>query len=288
MLLLTEQLTKAYGTLLALDHVDLQVSAGEIVGILGPNGSGKSTALRLLLGFLRPSAGRAQIAGHDCWHDGAAARRHVAYLPGELRLYENMTGRQLVGFLSALRGELPGERLGALARRFAIDVDRPIAELSSGMKRKIALLAVLLPETPLLILDEPTNTLDPNMRDELLAQLALAKQRGQAVLFSSHVLTEVERVCDRVAILKEGCLVHMQEMRSLRAEQRVHARLAQAVALPELPGLRGHTAGDGRLDLVYGGPMPALLAWLATQPVLDLQIEPVGLTEIYQQYHGIS
>jgi ABC-2 type transport system ATP-binding protein len=288
MLLLTDQLSKTYGTLLALDRLDLQVSAGEIVGILGPNGSGKSTALRLLLGFLRPSAGRATIADHDCWHDGAAARRQVAYLPGELRLYENMTGRQLVRFLSALRGQPLGDRLDALARRFAIDLDRPIADLSSGMKRKIALLAVLLPETPLLILDEPTNTLDPNMRDELLAQLTEAKLRGQAVLFSSHVLTEVERVCDRVAILREGRLVHMQEMRSLRAEQRVRVRLAAAVALPELPGLRGRAAGDGRLDLVYGGPMPALLAWLATQPVLDLQIEPVGLTEIYQQYHGIS
>src|SRR5579859_3498947 len=153
MLLSTEQLGKAYGTLLALDRLDLQVRAGEIVGILGPNGSGKSTALRLLLGFLRPSAGRAAIAGHDCWRDGAAARRHVAYLPGELRLYENMTGRQLVRFLSDLRGQMLGERLDALARRFAIDVDRPIAELSSGMKRKIALMAVLLPATPLLILD---------------------------------------------------------------------------------------------------------------------------------------
>lgn len=289
MLLCTEQLTKAYGRLVALDRLDLHVSAGEIVGILGPNGSGKSTALRLMLGFLQPTAGRAAIAGHDCWHDGAAARRHVAYLPGELRLYENMTGRQLVRFLLALRGERPADRVDALARRFAIDVDRPIAELSSGMKRKVALLAVLLPGTPLLVLDEPTNTLDPNMRDELLAQLVEAKEHGQAVLFSSHVLTEVERVCDRVAILKEGRLVHMQEMHSLRAEQRIRVRLAAAAPeLPALPGLRGGAAGDGLLELVYGGPMPALLGWLATLPVLDLQIEPMGLFEVYRHYHGNS
>ncbi len=155
------------------------------------------------------------------------------------------------------------------------------------MKRKIALMAVLLPATPLLILDEPTNTLDPNMRDELLAQLVEAKAHGQAVLFSSHVLTEVERVCDRVAILKDGRLVHMQEMHALRAEQRIRVRLAEpAAALPDLPGLRGGATGDGRLELIYAGPLPMLLAWLAAQPVLDLQIEPVGLTEVYRQYHG--
>src|SRR5438105_2516122 len=135
-LLRAEQLTKDYGRRRALDQVSLGVSAGEVFGLLGPNGSGKSTALRLLLGFLRPTAGRAAIAGHDCWRDGVAARRHVAYLPGELRLYENMTGRQLVTFLSRLRGQTHYDELGQLARRFDIDVDRPIADLSSGMKRK--------------------------------------------------------------------------------------------------------------------------------------------------------
>jgi ABC-2 type transport system ATP-binding protein len=287
MLLRTEQLTKAYGRLVALERLDLEVNAGEIVGLLGPNGSGKSTALRLLLGFMQPTAGKATIAGHDCWHDGAAARRHVTYLPGELRLYENMTGRQLVQFLCTLRGQAPAERIDALARRFAIDVSRPIAQLSSGMKRKVALMAVLLPGTPLLILDEPTNTLDPHMRDELLVQLADAKRRGQAVLFSSHVLGEVERVCDRVAILKQGRLVHLQGMHSLRAEQSVRVRLAEkSVAPPDLPGLRVRATTEDRLELVYSGPMPALLGWLARQPVLELQIEPVGLAEVYQRYHG--
>src|SRR6266566_775977 len=125
MLLSTEQLTKAYGSFVALDRLDLAVGPGEIVGLLGPNGSGKSTALRLMLGFLQPTAGRASIAGHDCWQDGAAARRHVGYLPGELRLYENMTGRQLVRFLCTLRGSSGHSELKALAERFDIDLDRP-------------------------------------------------------------------------------------------------------------------------------------------------------------------
>src|SRR5437016_9361684 len=129
MLLRTEHLTKDYGRFRALDDLNLTVAAGEVFGLLGPNGSGKTTALRLLLGFLRPTAGTATIAGHDCWHDGVAARRHVAYLPGELRLYEHMTGRQLIRFLSRLRGREVGPELDALAGRFATDLGRPIAAL---------------------------------------------------------------------------------------------------------------------------------------------------------------
>src|SRR5579872_2711042 len=138
MLLQTEHLTKSYGDFRALDDLNLSVARGEIVGLLGPNGSGKTTALRLVLGFLRPSAGRATVAGHDCWADSVNARRHVAYLPGELRLYENMTGRQLVRFLGELRGGAGRDDVDALAGRFEIDLDRPIAHLSSGMKRKVA------------------------------------------------------------------------------------------------------------------------------------------------------
>src|SRR5205814_5363851 len=150
----------------ALDRLDLTLRPGEILGLLGPNGSGKSTALRLCLGFLKPTAGRASIAGHDCWRDSVSARLQVAYLPGELRLYENMTGRQLVRFLGQLRSQVPRADEDALARRLDIDLDRPIAHLSSGMKRKVALLQVLLPQVPLVMMDEPTNTLDPTMRDE--------------------------------------------------------------------------------------------------------------------------
>ncbi len=285
MLLRTEKLTKAYGSFVAVEALDLEVRPGEVVGLLGPNGAGKSTALRMLLGFLRPSAGRASIAGHDCWHDGAAARRHVGYLPGELRLYENLTGRQLVTFLCDLRGVDPAGRIDRLAAAFDIDVARPIAHLSSGMKRKVALLQVLLPEAPLLILDEPTNTLDPNMRDELLGQLRVARDRGQAVLFSSHVLAEVEQVCDRVAILQRGRLVHVQAMAALQSERRVRARLERPAAPPDLPGVSRFAAHDGEIDLHYAGPLPELLGWLAAQPVTDVRIEPAGLADVYRRYH---
>jgi ABC-2 type transport system ATP-binding protein len=290
MFLQTDQLTKDYGRCRALDGLSLTVARGEVFGLLGPNGSGKSTALRLLLGFLRPTAGSASIDGHDCWHESVAVRRKVAYLPGELRLYENMTGRQLVRFLGRLRGEEPGDAVDHLARRFDIDLDRPLAHLSSGMKRKVALVLVLVPDVPLLILDEPTNTLDPTMRDELLAQLRQARDQGQAVLFSSHVLTEVERVCDRVGILQNGRLVHLQTMADLRQGRLVRVQFAGPVprgdGAPRLPGIRLRNGSPDEMLLEYRGPLPPLLNWLARQPVRDLHMEPLGLSSIYHRYHG--
>jgi ABC-2 type transport system ATP-binding protein len=290
MLLQTDRLTKDYGACRALDGLTLTVDRGEVFGLLGPNGSGKSTALRLLLGFLRPTAGSAAIDGHDCWHDSVAVRRQVAYLPGELRLYENMTGRQLVHFLGRMRGREPGPEVDRLARRFDIDLDRPIAHLSSGMKRKLALLQVLVPRVPLLILDEPTNTLDPTMRDELLAQLRQARDQGQAVLFSSHVLTEVEQVCDRVGILQNGRLVHLQALADLRQGRLVRLLFngpAPATdGAPNLPGVLVRDRRPDALTLEYTGPLPPLLEWLACQPVRDLHVEPLGLAPIYHRYHG--
>jgi ABC-2 type transport system ATP-binding protein len=279
-LLVADNLTKDYGSFRALDGLNLSLAPGEVFGLLGPNGSGKSTALRLMLGFLRPTLGRATLAGFDCWAGGVEARRRVAYLPGELRLYENMTGRRLVQFLAGLRGDTPGPEVDDLAKRLDIDIDRPLTHMSSGMKRKVALLTVLVPNVPLIVLDEPTNTLD---------QLKQAKARGQAVLFSSHVLQEVEAVCDRVGILRRGKLVHLQEMADLRGGRVVHAQL---VGPPPAAGPGGAELGpntvtaDGRLNLTYRGPLPVLLDWLAALPLDDLRIEPMGLGPIYRKYHG--
>lgn len=286
--LVAENLTKDYGRFRALARLNLTVAPGEVVGLLGPNGSGKSTALRMMLGFMRPTAGRVSIAGFDCWAQSVDARRRVAYLPGELRLYDSMTGRRLITFLGQLRGDPPGAAVEALAKKLDIDIDCPLTHMSSGMKRKVALLAVLVPRVPLIILDEPTNTLDPTMRDELLDQLQQAKARGQAVLFSSHVLQEVEAVCDRVAILRRGELVHLQAMSQLREGRTVAARLigpAPATG-PDGQALAPENVADGRLQLTFGGPLPQLLDWLARQPVTDLKIEPQGLGPIYRRVHG--
>lgn len=286
--LVAEKLTKDYGAFRALAGLGLSVSPGEVVGLLGPNGSGKSTALRLMLGFLQPTEGRVRIGGFDCWNQSVEARKRVAYLPGELRLYDTMTGRRLVTFLAQLRGETPGPEVDALAKKLDIDIDRPLTHMSSGMKRKVALLAVLVPKVPLIILDEPTNTLDPTMRDELLEQLRHARDRGQAVLFSSHVLHEVEAVCDRVAILRRGELVHMQEMSELREGRSVRARLTGAAPATGPGGapLGAIAISEGRLQMTYRGPLPALLEWLARQPLADLVVEPQGLSATYKKFHG--
>ncbi|MER3442086.1 MAG: ABC transporter ATP-binding protein [Gemmataceae bacterium] len=282
------QLTKDYGRHRALDAVSLHIAQGEVFGLLGPNGSGKSTTLRLLLGFLRPTAGWARVAGFDCWHQSVEVRKRVAYLPGDLRLYENMTGRQLVRFLEGLRQERLGHECDRLARRLDLELDRPIATLSSGMKRKLALLQVLLPRTPVLVLDEPTNTLDPTMRDALLDELRTARARGQTVLFSSHVLSEVEQICDRVGILSGGRLMAVRRMDELRQLFRVAVCLADdSTQPPPLPPGATIEKHEGRRWLIrWSGPLTPLLASLAQRTVTDLHVERIGLSALYHRYHA--
>jgi ABC-2 type transport system ATP-binding protein len=289
--LLAEGLTKDYGRFRALDGLDLTVQPGEVIGLLGPNGSGKSTALRLFLGFLRPTAGRAELGGFDCWSAGVEARRRVAYLPAELRLYEDLTGRELLRFLGRLRGREPDPtEVAGLAGRLDVDLSRPLRHLSSGMKRKAALMSVLLPEVPLVLLDEPTNALDPTMRSELISQLRRLRDRGQAVVFSSHVLPEVEAVCDRVVVLRKGRLVHAAAMSDLRQVRSVRVRFPRVPERwPEALGVAPAPAGaDGTVCFSYRGELPPLLSWLAAQGVTDLSVEAGGLTAVYQQFHGVA
>lgn len=283
-LLIADRLTKDYGSFRALDGLSLEVRPGEVVGLLGPNGSGKSTALRLFLGFLKPTAGRCTVAGFDPWTQSVEARRQVAYLPSELRLYETMTGRRLVRFLAELRGERYDADADRLAKQLDVPLDKPLTQLSSGMKRKVALLSALLPKVPLIVLDEPTSALDPTMRGQLLDQLAAARTRGQAVLFSSHVLAEVERVCDRVAVLRQGKLAHVQEMAALREGRFVRAKFPTPP--PAGPDGAPLSAADGVVELEYRGPLPDLLGWLNQHAPTDVRIEPLGLGPVYARIHG--
>jgi ABC-2 type transport system ATP-binding protein len=283
-LLVADVLTKDYGAVRALDALTFSVQPGEIVGLLGPNGSGKSTALRLFLGFLKPTSGRCSIAGFDSWSHSVEVRRRVAYLPSELRLYETMTGRRLIRFLAGLRGEKPGIEADHLAKKLDVPLDRPLIQLSSGMKRKVALITAILPRVPLVVLDEPTSSLDPTMRGQLLEQLVEAKKRGEAVLFSSHVLTEVEQVCDRVAILRKGKLVHLQDMAALREGRYVRASFATSPSIDPLGAPL--SVANGRVEMEYRGPLSALLAWLHQNCPTDVRIEPLGLGPLYRRIHG--
>ncbi len=283
-LLETINLTKEYGRHRALDQLNLTIAPGEVFGLLGPNGSGKSTAIRMLLGMLRPSAGSASIQGFDCWKQSVDVRRLVSYLPGELRLYDNLTGTQLLQFLAGLRNQPLSGDLERLSNRFNIDVRRPLSQLSSGMKRKIALMAVILARVPLAILDEPTNTLDPTMRDELLDQILEARDRGQTILFSSHVLDEVERVCHRVGILRLGKLVHLQPLDEIQSKRRVTVEFRELPTQP-LPASMTAEKNELRWRLHIQGDLQPALQWLSQHHVTDLRIEPEGLDNIYQKYH---
>ncbi len=284
----TLALSKHYGRLAALADCTLSVQRGEVFGLLGPNGSGKTTLLRLLMGFLRPSAGRVTIANRNCYRDSVAVHAEVSYLPGDVRLVRGMKGRDVLIFFARLRGQRHAARSIQLAERLGLDLSRQVAQMSTGMRQKLALAAVLAVEVPLLILDEPTSNLDPTVRSTVTALIREAQAAGRTVIFSSHVLSEVEQTCDRVVILRQGRLVHDQVMSEIRRRHRIRARLTAALpAVPEqLAGqLSVSNDADGRLTIDAPGDLSPLLGWLATLPLAEVRIEPIGLQAVYEKYH---
>jgi len=283
----TRSLTKRYGSLTALEACGLEIGRGEVFGLLGPNGSGKTTLLRLLMGFLRPSAGEATIDGLDCYRESLAVHHRVAYLPGEAKLFPQMRGRDVLRFFSRVRPNADLARSLALAERLKLDLTRRVAALSTGMRQKLALAALLAFDTPLVVLDEPTSNLDPTVRGDVLALVREAREVGRTVIFSSHVLDEVEQVCDRVGILRQGRLVHLQPMAELRRQHRIRATLTAPLPTvpPALAGDLEIAVDDGRLTILTPGELSPLLGWLATLPLAEVHIEPVGLRAVYDRYH---
>jgi ABC-2 type transport system ATP-binding protein len=288
LLVQTFSLSKRYRRVTALDDCSLGVARGEVFGLLGPNGAGKTTLLRLLLGFLHPSSGRATIDGLDTYRHSVRVRGIVSYLPGEARLFRTMCGRDVLRFFAAARPDGDFQRSLKFAERLELDLTPRVAYMSTGMRQKLALAVTLAADTPLLILDEPTSNLDPSMRATVMQMVEEAKHAGKTVIFSSHVLSEVEEVCDRVAILRAGRLVHTQDMSELRRQHRIHARLGGT--LPQVPDtLRGQftmvTGEEDRLTVDTLGELPPLLGWLATLPLQEMRIEPIGLRAVYDRFH---
>ncbi|HEV3006701.1 MAG TPA: ABC transporter ATP-binding protein [Pirellulales bacterium] len=286
----TRSLSKRYGGLTALDDCGLAIRRGEVFGLLGPNGSGKTTLLRLLMGFLRPTSGEATIDGLDCYRDSVAIHRRTAYLPGDARLFPQMRGHAVLRFFSRVRPDAELSRSLALAQRLKLDLTRRVAALSTGMRQKLALAAVLAFDSPLLVLDEPTSNLDPTVRGDVLDLVREARAAGRTVIFSSHVLDEVEQVCDRVGILRHGRLVWVQLMSELRRQHRIRARLTAPLSAiaPAMAGPLDISVDAGRLTILTPGELSPLLGWLATLPLAEVQIEPVGLRAVYDRYHLAS
>ena len=283
-----EGLSKRYGETLALDSLGLSIEPGEVYGYLGPNGAGKTTTIRCLLGIHRPTSGRAELFGVDAWGDPVEAHRRVAYVAGEPFLWPAMTGAQTLEFLARLHGGTDNAYRDELVRRFDLDTSKKVRALSKGNRQKVQLVAALATRADLLVLDEPTSGLDPLMEKVFRDCVTVAKERGQAVFLSSHILSEVEAVCDRVGILKEGKLVDqgtLAELRHLSAQTMDVTFAGHAPELPPLPGVHVQQAGPNALRFEVTGSVGPVVTALAGHPVTALVSREPSLEEIFLHHY---
>jgi ABC-2 type transport system ATP-binding protein len=284
----TSGLTKRYDETVALDGLDLAVEPGEVYGYLGPNGAGKTTTIRLLLGLLRPTGGRAELFGVDAWADPVAAHRRIAYVSAEPNLWPSLTGAETLEFLARVRGGADAAYRDVLVERFQLEVDKKVRALSHGNHQKVQLVAAFASRADLLVLDEPTGGLDPLMEMAFRETVREAKARGQTVFLSSHILSEVEAVCDRVGILRGGRLVDegtLAELRHLGA-QTVEVTFAGPVpALPQIDGVAAAAAGENALSFEVTGSVAPLLSALAGKGVVSLRSREPSLEEIFLHHY---
>ncbi len=288
--IVTEQLKRCYGRRTGIEDLNLRVDEGQLFGFLGPNGAGKTTMIRVLLGFLRPTEGRATLFGLDAWRDGRRIKQDLGYLPGDLRLYSTMTGHELLRTFGMVRRRdlvAPG---CDLADRFSLDMAVPVRKMSRGMRQKLGLILALAHEPRLLILDEPTASLDPLMQEELIRYLRRLASRGHTIFFSSHTLSEVERLCDRIAIVREGRLVADEPLEAIRARaQRQFTILWQTGTAQASIDAPRFLQVDKRRDRTWEGKLTGkateLIRWAAKQPIEDLAIGHPDLESLFRRYY---
>jgi ABC-2 type transport system ATP-binding protein len=290
--LLARGLSKSYGRVQALRGVELEVRRGEIFGFLGPNGAGKTTTIRCFLDLIRPSGGTVRVLDLNPQQEPVAVRARVGYLPGELHLDDNMTADSALRFFNRLRGgRAEPAFIRHLAGRLSLDLQTPIKNFSKGNKQKVGIVQALMHRPELLLLDEPTSGLDPLMQQEVLRLITEARAAGATVFFSSHALSEVQEVAERVGIIRRGVVVEVAETAALleRALRRVRVRFRQPVDAAALVGVAGvkSLALDGPAGMVLrvGGDMDALIKALAVFPVSDLETERPSLEEIFLAYY---
>jgi ABC-2 type transport system ATP-binding protein len=285
----TVGLTKRFGDVLALDGLDLAVEQGEIFGFLGPNGAGKSTTIRLLLHLIRPTAGRAEIMGVPA-DDVARAHPHVGYVSGDVALWPQLTGAEVLHLLGNLSGGVDAAYRDELLQRLSLDPSRRIRTLSKGNRQKVALVAALMHRPAVLLLDEPTAGLDPLMEAEFQQIMREAAARGQTVFLSSHILDEVEDICTRVAILREGRLIEVATLDALRQKGVTVLDVVfdgPAPSFTRVPGVVAEQPFKDGVRLSLSGPPTALLAELAQQRVVSLRSHEPDLEEVFLSYYGV-
>jgi ABC-2 type transport system ATP-binding protein len=284
-------LSKRYCATLAVDRLDLVVGAGEVYGFLGPNGAGKTTTIRLLLGLHRPTAGRAALFGVDAWRDAVAAHRRVAYVAGEPFLWPALTSAETFEYLARLHGSADRAYRDLLVERFQLDTNKKVRALSKGNRQKVQLVAAFASRAELLILDEPTSGLDPLMEMAFRQTVMEAKERGQTVFLSSHLLSEVEAVCDRVGILRQGRLVDegtLAELRHLSAQTIDVVFAGPAPSLDGLPGVAVERTGPNGLRFEVSGSPQRLLEQLVRYPIVSLTSREPSLEEIFLHHYDAS
>jgi ABC-2 type transport system ATP-binding protein len=283
-------LVKTFGTVRALDGLDLTVPAGQVVGFLGPNGSGKSTTIRVLLGLLRADAGSARLLGGDPWADAVPLHRRLAYVPGDVTLWPTLTGGEAIDLLGRLRGGLDPRRRAELLERFELDPTKKARTYSKGNRQKVSLVAALAADVDLLVLDEPTSGLDPLMEEVFRECVAEARAGGRSALLSSHILGEVEKLCDRVTIIRNGRTVEdgtMADLRHLTRSSVTAVTDLDPTPLAGLPGVHDLAVTGGRVTfLVDNAQLDVVVRALAGLGVRSLVTAPPSLEELFLRHYG--
>jgi ABC-2 type transport system ATP-binding protein len=291
----TSRLTKDYGAGRGLFDLDLKIAAQEVFGYLGPNGSGKTTTIRLLMGMIRPTSGSAWIFGLDSVRDSVAVKRKVGYLPGDVPQFGSLRGDEVVAYLAGMRGGVDHARVRSIAERFDIDLSRRFREYSSGNKQKLAILLAFMHKPELLILDEPTSSLDPLNQQQFYALLDEARNDGATIFLSSHVLSEVQRVCDRVGIVRDGRLVQLADLDELRRMQVHHVEITfvdsevvPEAAIRDAEGVDEVAVADEHVTCTVRGDFDPLLRAIGSARVADLVSTEPSLEEIFLSHFAES
>ena len=285
----TEGLTKYYGDVRGVEDLDLAVAPGEVFGFLGPNGAGKSTTIRLLLGLLSPTSGAARLLGEDVTDRAAlrAVKRQLGYIPDDAAFYDRMTGDRLLDYFARLRS---AERREEIYERFPFPRDRPIREYSRGNRQKLAIVQAFMHDPDLLVMDEPTSGLDPLLQNEFYELLEAERERGKTVFFSSHILSEVRRMCDRVAVIRDGRLVTVEDIETLleKSGKVVTASLAESPdpSAFEFEGVSRASVEDGTYTLIITGNYDGLIDRLDDYTVRDLSIRETSLEDVFMHFYG--